>query len=140
MPIWIPYAFAAMFFAGFTSVIAKKGLEGISGDLGLTVRTGFVFVLVLAYAAVFVPRSQFGSITRANLAWLGLSGVTTSLSWIFYYKALKQGEVSTIALIDKGSFVVAIALAWLFLGETITPRIAAGSGLILAGLAIVARR
>jgi transporter family protein len=66
--------------------------------------------------------------------------VTTALSWVFYYKAIKAGEVSTVALIDKGSFVVAVVLAWLVLGETITPRIIAGSALILAGLAIVARK
>ncbi|EXB06876.1 putative membrane protein [Acinetobacter sp. 1130196] len=32
-----------------------------------------------------------------------------------YYRALKLGDVSTIALIDKGSAVVAILLAWLIL-------------------------
>lgn len=140
MQRWIFYAFAAMFFAGFTSVIAKRGLEGVSGDVGLTVRTGFVFALVLGYAAWLVPKSQFGNLGRQNLAWLGLSGVTTALSWIFYYKALKAGDVSRVALIDKGSFVVAVILAWLFLGESITPRIIAGCCLILAGLAIVARK
>jgi transporter family protein len=48
--------------------------------------------------------------------------------------------VSTIALIDKGSFVVAVALAWLFLKEQITARVVIGSVLILAGLVIVARK
>ena len=43
-------------------------------------------------------------------------------------------------LIDKGSFVVAVLLAWLLLGERITPRIAVGTLLILTGLLVVARR
>jgi transporter family protein len=72
--------------------------------------------------------------------WLGISAVTTSASWYFYYKALKSGEVSTIALIDKGSFVVAVLLAWLFLKEEITARTIIGSALILAGLVVVARK
>jgi transporter family protein len=59
---------------------------------------------------------------------------------VFYYKALKQGEVSTVTVIDKGSFVVAVALAWLLLGERITWRVIAGGILILAGLWIVSRR
>lgn len=140
MNLWVAYAFLAMIFAGFTSVIAKRGLEGISGDLGLLVRTCFVFVLVLIYAAVFIPKEQIGALKRPNILWLGISGLTTSMSWIFYYKALKSGEVSTVALIDKGSFVVAVALAWAILGESITPRILAGSTLILTGLMIVARK
>lgn len=140
MTPWVAYAFLAMIFAGFTSVIAKRGLDGISGDLGLMVRTCFVFVLVLVYAAFFIPKEQVESLKRHNFLWLGVSGLTTSLSWIFYYKALKAGEVSTVALIDKGSFVVAVALAWAILGESVTPRILAGSALILAGLLIVARK
>jgi transporter family protein len=36
-----------MFFAGFTSVIAKQGLAGISAEMGLTVRTVFVFFFIL---------------------------------------------------------------------------------------------
>jgi transporter family protein len=66
--------------------------------------------------------------------------VTTAASWVFYYKALKEGEVSTVALIDKGSFIVAVLLAWLILGERITLRVAAGGLLIVAGLAVVSRR
>ena len=140
MDRWVAYAFAAMIFAGLTSVIAKQGLTDISGELGLAVRTIFVCVFVAAFSLVAVSRTEFAQLRPANYAWLGLSGVTTAASWVFYYKALKLGEVSTIALIDKGSFVVAVVLAWLILGERITPRVVAGSGLILAGLLVVARR
>ena len=138
MPRWIVYAFLSTVFAGFTSVIAKLGLSGIGGELGLAVRTVFVFAFVLAFSAFAVPISEFSHLGRQNIAWLALSGVTTTASWIFYYKAIAVGEVSTVALIDKGSFLVAVALAWLILGEAITPRVALGSLLILAGLVVVA--
>ena len=52
MKVWIVFALVSMVFAGFTSVIAKLGLSGISGDLGLAVRTVFVFVFVLGTAGV----------------------------------------------------------------------------------------
>ncbi len=140
MERWVLFAFASMAFAGVTSVIAKQGLTGISGDLGLVVRTCYVFVLVLGFGALVVPRSELGKLTSSNLLWLGLSGVTTAVSWVFYYRALKEGEVSTVAVIDKGSFVVAVILAWLVLGEKFTPRVACGAVLILAGLLVVARK
>lgn len=140
MEKWVLYAFISMFFAGFTSVIAKMGLHGISGELGLTIRTLFVFAFVLAFAAWAVPVQQLSEVSPRNLLWLGLSGITTALSWIFYYKALKVGEVATVALIDKGSVVVAMLLAWLLLRETITLRMLAGAGLIVAGLLVIARK
>lgn len=129
-----------MVFAGFTSVIAKLGLSGISGELGLAVRTIFVFVLVLGFSACVVPAGQWTSLTKENVFWLGLSGVTTTLSWIFYYKAIKEGEVSTVALIDKGSIVVAVVLAVWILKEQVTAKTLGGAALMIAGLLLIARR
>lgn len=140
MERWVIYAAISMLFAGMTAVIAKHGLDGISGELGLTVRTVFVALFVFGFAAWAVSRDQFAAITRYHLLWLGLSGLTTAASWVFYYKALKEGEVSTVALIDKGSFLVAVVLAWLLLGERITWRTATGCIFVATGLLIVARR
>jgi transporter family protein len=139
MERWVAYAFISMAFAGFTSVIAKLGLAGISGDLGLAIRTCFVFIFVLLFAGVVVPTSQLEVLTWRNFLWLGMSGVTTAASWIFYYKAIKLGDVSTVALIDKGSVIVSLLLAWLILHETITPAKLAGGTLIAVGLLVIAR-
>jgi transporter family protein len=139
MDKWMVYAFASMAFAGFTSVIAKLGLAGISADLGLAVRTCFVFVFVLMFAAAVVPAQEVGTLTSRNLLWLGVSGATTALSWVFYYKAIKIGEVSSVALIDKGSVVVALVMAWLILGEALTAAKLAGCALIVAGLLVISR-
>jgi transporter family protein len=139
MEKWVLYAFASMVFAGFTSVIAKLGLVGISGDLGLAIRTCFVFVFVLMFAGVVVPAGHLQAVTLRNVLWLGLSGVTTALSWVFYYRALKIGEVSNVALIDKGSVIVTLLLSWWLLNEAMTPAKLIGAGLIALGLVVISR-
>jgi transporter family protein len=139
MERWIWYAIVSMVFAGATAVVAKLGLTGISAELGLAVRTSVVFLIVLATAAVIVPRSELQSLTAVNIGWLTLSGALASISWIFYYKAIHVGEVSTVALIDKGSVVVAIVLAFLVLNEPVTATKLVGGSLMLAGLFVVAR-
>ncbi|CAN5276632.1 EamA family transporter [soil metagenome] len=136
---WILSAFVSMFFAGCTSVIAKKGLEGISGDLGLTVRTCFVFVFTLLFASFVVPIKDWSALKSANWIWLGGSAVTTTLSWIFYYRALKLGDVATVALIDKGSVIVAVTLAAIVFHESLSLTKCLGAGLIVAGLVVVSR-
>ncbi|MCX6935889.1 MAG: EamA family transporter [Verrucomicrobia bacterium] len=140
MKTWIAYAIVSMIFAGLTSVIAKLGLSGISGEMGLTIRTCFVFFFVLVFSVFAISPAQFSGLSRANFLWLGLSGVTTTLSWIFYYKALKDGEVSTIALIDKGSVVVAILLAIFILKEQITVKTVLGAACMVAGILIIAKK
>ncbi len=136
---WILSAFVSMFFAGCTSVIAKKGLEGISGDLGLTVRTCFVFVFTLLFASFVVPIKDWATLKSSNWIWLGASAVTTTLSWIFYYRALKLGDVATVALIDKGSVIVAVILAAIVFHESLTITKCFGAGLIVAGLVVISR-
>jgi bacterial/archaeal transporter family protein len=140
MQRWMVYALLSAGFAGLTAVIAKQGLVGISAELGLTVRTIYVCFFILIFAWVFLPASELNALQKTNIVWLGLSGLATAGSWVFYYKALKVGDVATVALIDKTSVVIAILLAWIFLKEAITLRILLGMTLIIAGLVIVSKK
>ena len=140
MERWVIYAIISMFFAGFTSVVAKQGLVGISAELGLTVRTIFECIFVLVFAAMAVDPAEVKSLQKVNYVWLAFSAITTAGSWIFYYKALKVGDVATVALIDKGSVVIAILLAWWLLKEAITLRLILGALLIVAGLFVIAKK
>lgn len=140
MERWVIYAFISMLFAGFTSVVAKQGLVGISAELGLTLRTIFVCVFVLIFAMLAVDSDEIKSLQKVNYIWLALSGITTAVSWVFYYKALKIGDVATVALIDKGSVIIAIILAWVLLKEVITLRMMIGAAFIVLGLLVIAKK
>ena len=140
MERWVIYAFISMLFAGFTSVVAKQGLVGISAELGLTLRTIFVCVFVLIFAMLAVDSAEIKSLQKVNYIWLALSGITPAVSWVFYYKALKIGDVATVALIDKGSVVIAIILAWVLLKEVITLRMMIGAAFIVLGLLVIAKK
>ncbi len=126
-----------MVFAGLTSVIAKMGLKNVSSDTGLAVRTIVVFVLVWVNAMAFQSTRDFKNLTKSDIIFLAISGVTTSLSWIFYYKAIKIGNVSQVALIDKGRIIITLLLSFLILNETFTWKVGLGAGFILTGLLIL---
>jgi transporter family protein len=130
-------ALVSMLFAGFTSVIAKAGLKNVSGDTGLLVRTIFVAGFVLINAMLMKSHKEFHALTRADILFLGMSGLTTSLSWIFYYKAIKIGQVHEVALIDKASIVVSVVLSVLFLKEVLTWKTIVGALMILGGLVVM---
>jgi bacterial/archaeal transporter family protein len=137
MKTWIMYALVSMGFAGVTSVIAKLGMKNVSGDAALAVRTTMVFGLVWINAFAFSKVREIGGLTRSDIFFLCLSGITTTLSWIFYYRAIKDGDVSIVASIDKGSVVIAILLSLLLLREPLTPRLAIGASLIVAGTLVL---
>ena len=142
MERWKLYAFAAAFFAGLTSVVAKSGLKNLSADAGLAVRTAFVFTFVLLNLGLWSSTSaSVAAIRQAggkSIALLALSALTTTLSWVCYYRAMKAGTVSFVSLVDKGSILVTLVLSVLVLGEAFTWRMAAGAALIVAGLAVLA--
>ena len=140
MERWIIYALMSACFAGLTAVIAKQGLVGISAELGLTIRTLFVCGIVLLFAIFAVSPAEFKALQKVNFLWLGLSAMATAGSWIFYYKALKLGDVATVALIDKGSVIIAILLAWWLLKEVITLRVIIGAVLVIAGLIVITQK
>lgn len=126
-----------MIFAGLTSVIAKAGLKNVASDTGLAVRTSFVFFLIWLNILVFNNAKDFANLTKRDIALLAVSGFTTTISWIFYYRAMKIGNVSEIALIDKGSIIITLALSFFFLNEQFTWKIAVGGLMIIGGILVL---
>jgi len=141
MEPWKIQAILAALFAGLTSILAKSGMKTLGPDVSLALRTSVVFTLVVANAFIWTagrPAAALAAARPRDLLLLALSGLTTSLSWIFYYRAMKTGTVSFVALVDKGSIVVTLVLAFLLLHEPFTSKTACGGGLILLGIAILA--
>jgi len=137
MPLWVFYAILSMFFAGLTSVIAKFGLKNVSGDAGLAVRTTAVFLLVWLNAIAFNHTRYLSQLSRKDVLFLAISGLTTTLSWIYYYRAIKIGNVSAVAVIDKASIVITLILSFWLLKEPFTWRIGLAAAFIITGLLLL---
>lgn len=135
--MWWIYALLSAFFAALTAVFAKVGIRGVDSDLATAIRT--VVILVIAWAIAFAKGSAatITTLSKQNFLFLGLSGVATGLSWIFYFKALQIGKVSQVAPVDKLSVALAIIISVLFLGEALTWKIALGAVLIIAGTLVL---
>ncbi len=131
-------AFSAL-FAGFTAVLAKKGVENVPPNLALTVRVAVVMVFA-AMITVATRQTQLAQISAKSWAFLFFSGIATGLSWLCYFRALQMAPVSQVAPIDKLSFVFAMALGFLFLREKPTPSLVGGAALVVAGVLLTLKR
>jgi len=137
MERWIMYAVISMFFAGITSVIAKYGMKNVSGDTALVVRTSMVFLLVWLNAFAFRQLGNLSLLTKKDVLFLCISGLTTTVSWVFYYRAMKEGTVSVVATIDKASIIVTLLLSFIILKEPFTWQVGVAATLITSGLLIL---
>lgn len=138
--MWLAFAVGSAFFAGITAILAKCGIRNVDSTVATAVRT--IVVLVFAWAMVFIVGSQdqLTSIDPRTMAFLVLSGLATGASWLCYFKALELGDVNKVVPIDKSSIVLAIVLALIFLGESISVVGVAGVVAIATGTMLMIER
>lgn len=135
---WFVWALLSALFAGLTAILAKVGVKDVDSNLATAIRT--VVVLAFTWSIALSRRGQsLSAITRKTWLFLVLSGVATGASWLCYFRALKLGEASKVAPIDKLSVVFAMALASLFLGEHLSWKHLLGGSLVVSGVIILAR-
>jgi bacterial/archaeal transporter family protein len=137
--MWKYFAILSAFFAGLTAVLAKMGLKGVNGNVATAVRTAVILVISWGIVISAGQLKEVNNINRKSLLFLVISGATTGLSWIFYFKALEQGPVSKVAPIDKLSVAVAIGLSAIVLKESIDLKTLLGAGLVIAGTIVLIR-
>lgn len=130
---WLFFAVLSAVFASLTAIFGKIGIENVESNLGTAIRT--IVVLVMAWLIVFLQgkQSQINGIGRKSWIFLILSGVTTGLSWLCYYRALQDGLASVVVPIDKLSIVVTVVFSNLILKENLSRKSAVGLFLIMLG-------
>lgn len=135
--MWWIYALLSAVFAALTPVLAKLGIKGVDSNLVTAIRTTVILVLAWGIVCFRGGLEQLPLLTRTNLLFLGLSGVATGLSWIFYFRALQLGQVSQVAPVDKLSVAIAMVLSVVFLGEKLTWHTGLGAALISSGTLVL---
>lgn len=130
---WLFYAVLSAVFASLTSILGKIGISGVDSNLGTAIRT--IVVLIMAWVMVFVTKKQdeLKKIDGKSMVFICLSGLTTGLSWLCYYKALQDGQASIVVPIDKLSILVTVAFSYIVLKERLTKKSFAGLAMITAG-------
>ena len=112
---WKIFALGSAFFAGITAILGKVGVSEINSNLATFIRT----IVILIVSALWISSRQEWqrpeSISTKGIVFLVASGITTGLSWLFYYRALQIGQAAKVAAVDKLSVVFVIVLALIFL-------------------------
>lgn len=120
--MWIIYALVSALFSGLTSVLASYSskLNKVDSILITTIRTFIILILSFIATLIYKTFSDIYNLDTKTIIFLILSGISTTLLWIFYFKALDTGDVSKVTPIDKTSIVITLILSMVFLHEKIT--------------------
>ncbi len=135
---WQVWALLAAAFAALTAIFAKVGVENVNSDFATFIRT---IVILCVTAAILFGLDEFqrpDTISARTYLFLALSGFATGASWLCYFRALKLGNASQVAPIDKMSVVLVAVFGVAFLGEKLTAVNWVGIVLIGTGAILVA--
>ncbi|EOI6869123.1 EamA family transporter [Yersinia enterocolitica] len=140
MSTWLIYALLSALSASLVAIFGKIGLQHLDANTATAVRA---VVMALFLVGVVVIQGKFNLVgtvlaDKKALLFVVLSGVAGALSWLFYFMAIKNGNVSQVAPIDKLSVVFAVILAFILFGEKISLIAGLGVTLITAGALMVA--
>ena len=114
MYIYILFALIASIFTSLTTILAKVGIKNVNSNFATCFRTFIVIICSLILCLIQDTFKETVKFNYINIIFIILSSIATFLSWIFYYKALKIGEVSKVVAIDKCSFVLTTILFIIF--------------------------
>lgn len=135
---WYLAAFLSAFFAALTAILAKVGVSKIDSNLATAIRTTIILVFTWGITYFQGTIKDVQKIDSKSFLFLVLSGIATGLSWLFYFYALKVGEVNKVVSIDKLSLVLTIIFAALILKEKVSVQVIAGVVMMTIGAIVIA--
>lgn len=136
--MWLVYALVAALFAALTAIFAKLGVASVNSNLATGIRTVVILIMIWCIIMARGEAKGISTLSKQNIIFLVISGITTGLSWLFYFKAMQLGNVSQVATVDKLSVALTIIMAVIFLGEPLTLKTFAGASLIILGAVVLA--
>lgn len=132
---WFYWALLSAAFAALTAIFAKIGIQGVDSDLATLVRTWVILAVLTMF--VFATGKWSNPFQLAPKTWffLVLSGLATGASWVCYFRALKLGDASKVAPVDKLSLLLVAVFAFMFLGER--PSVREWIGILMVGAGVL---
>lgn len=130
---WIIYAILTSIFTSLTTIISKIGLKNYDIYIIILLRISVVLFILFIFIIIKSKYKNIKKLTKRNLLFIILSGISTAISWMFYYKSLKVGETTIVFSLEKLSIVVSISLSSIFLKDKINKKQLFGIILLLLG-------
>lgn len=136
--VWFIFALLSAAFAAATSLLAKIGIENVNSNAATAIRT--CVVLVMAWLIVFCRREVkfVKEIKGKEIVFLILSGIASGASWLCYYYAIQDGQVSVVVPIDKLSILITVLFSLIVFKERLKVKAWIGLGLLTVGTVLMA--
>ncbi|HEX9998689.1 MAG TPA: EamA family transporter [Abditibacterium sp.] len=115
--MWIFLALLSAFFTALIALVSKIGLAKVDSSLGFAIQSVVTMILAWSYVIFSGKTRDLTSIEGRAWPFLLGAGALSAVAYLFYFGAVKLGDVSRVAPLDRLSLVFSVVLAAMFLGE-----------------------
>lgn len=136
--VWLIFAILSAVFAAATSILAKIGIENVNSNLATAIRTCVVLAMAWIIVLCRGECKYVKELKGREVVFLVLSGIATGASWLCYYYAVQQGQVSVVVPIDKLSILITVLFSLAVFKEKLTIKAWIGLALMTAGTVLMA--
>ena len=122
------------------AVYARRNVRGLPPMIPATFQVTFAFLASAVVALLFEHPwdARPSALTIGSIVWLGLLG--SGFAYIAFFRLLAHWGAVRTTLVAYVIPVVGIALGWVVLREPVDGRLLIGTGLVIAGIALVNSR
>ena len=137
--MWLLWALMSAFFAAWIAILSKIALSHINVMFFTTIGS---IIITIFLVAMSIGTKQFDVTIMRQLAvrdWLiiGAASIVEAISWLFYFKAISQGPVTPVVMIDRLSIVFTAIFAAILFSTPITPVMLIGIICMVIGIILL---
>jgi transporter family protein len=140
--MWILYAFLSALSAAFVAIFAKARVKQNRSNSCNNIAINSDDVISYFFAFVGGKYSSFKQSSISLTEWFLIlcAGIAGALSCLFYFVAMRNGNVSAVVAIDRLSIVFVICFAAVFFKESLSWRTGIGALLMITGALLISLR
>lgn len=131
--VWLIFAALSATTAAATSLLAKAGIENVDPNAATAIRTCVVLVMSWLIVLCRKKAKYVKELKGKEVVFLVLSGLATGASWLCYYYAIANGQVSVVVPIDKLSILITVFFSLIVFKEKPSVKAWIGLALLTAG-------
>lgn len=111
---WIIYALITALCTSIIAILSKYTINTVSNIIAILIRSFTVLIIMFILIIIKKEYKNFKTINKKKLFLISMSSITTCISWLFYFEALKTGETSVVFTLEKLNFVFPIIFSCIY--------------------------
>lgn len=124
-------------FTSSSIILAKFAVKGSSAEVALSIRTGVQLAVLVVWLLLRKGIDAMRNISVKSYWYLLISGASSAVAWLCYFRALPMGNAGAIHALDKLNILVTAFSGWILLNERYSRRMIRGIGITVAGILLL---